>query len=184
MRYFELMESGLPAESFLACSATGPGQVRRRVRFRPNSPWKRNRLVGERLSWRGRSFVEAFADVNRREILRATLIDLLPGQAHVALDAWRPGQTGDERYHFVCQCSDGAYMRIGEEHAPVTPGDLWRVDDQFHPAVLRAGSGPSLHLVLVLGRDSAAQIEAGNENFENVEAPRIIQAPKRSQYAV
>ena len=184
MRFFELMESGLPAEHFLACSDSRPGQPRRRVRFRPNSPWKNNRVVGERLSWRGRSFVEAFAEVNRREILRASLIELQPGQAHVALDAWRPGQNTDERYHFVCQSGEGAYMRIGEDHAQLTPGDLWRVDDQFHPAVLRAGAGTSLHLVLVLGRDGAPQIEARNENAKNLKDPRIIETPKRSLFAV
>lgn len=184
MRYFELMESGLPAETFMACSEVAPGQARRRVRFRPNSPWKNNRKVGERLSWRGRSFVEAFADVNRRDILKASMIELQPGQAHVALDTWRPGHTNEERFHFVCQSSEGAYMRIGEEQSLVTPGDLWRVDDQFHPAVLRAGVGVSLHLVLVLSREAGAQIEPGNENFETFDAARIIAAPKRSQYAV
>ena len=184
MRCFELMESGLPAESFMACCDAEPGQPRRRVRFRPNSPWKNNRKVGERLSWRGRSFVEAFADVNRREILRATLIELQADQAHVALDAWQPGTAHDERFHFVCQSSAGAYMRIGEENVLLNAGDMWRVDDRFHPAVLRAGAGPSLHLLLVLSRDGAAQIEAGNENFENFDAPRIIAEPQRSLYAV
>ena len=183
MRYFELMESGLPADSFMACECE-PGQMKRRVRFRPNSPWKNNRKVGERLSWRGRSFVEAFADVNRREILRATLIELQADQAHVALDAWQPGTAHDERFHFVCQSSAGAYMRIGEENVLLNAGDMWRVDDRFHPAVLRAGAGPSLHLLLVLSRDGAAQIEAGNENFENFDAPRIIAEPQRSLYAV
>jgi len=109
------MESGLPAESFMACCDVEPGKAKRRVRFRPNSFWKNNRKVGERLSWRGRSFVEAFADVNRREILKAALVELRPEQVHVALDAWKQGTTNDERFHFVCQSSPGAYMRIGEE---------------------------------------------------------------------
>lgn len=183
MRYFELMESGLPADSFMACECE-PGQPKRRVRFRPNSPWKNNRKVGERLSWRGRSFVEAFADVNRREILKTALIELQPGQAHVAMDAWQPGTASDERFHFICQSSPGAYMRIGEEDVPLTPGDMWRVDDRFHPAVLRAGAGLSLHLLLVLSRGEAAQVEPGNENYENFDVPRIIVEPQRSQVAV
>lgn len=183
MRYFELMESGLPAETFMACEYE-PGQVKRRVRFRPNSPWKNNRKVGERLSWRGRSFVEAFAEVNRREIVKAALIELQAEQAHVALDAWQPGTANDERFHFVCQSSPGAYMRIGEEDVLLNAGDMWRVDDRFHPAVVRAGAGSTVLLLLVLSRDGTAQIEAGNENFENFDVPRIIVEPQRSQYAV
>lgn len=155
MRCFELMEYGLPAERFLDCSEIVPGRARRRVRFRPNSPWKLNRHVGERLSWRGRNFVEAFAEVNHREILRAMLIELQQGQACVSRDVWGPGQAGEEYYHFVCRCGEDAYIQIGEENAPVNVGELWRVDDQLQPAVLRAGSGPSLHLVLVLGRERA-----------------------------
>lgn len=166
VRCFELMEYGLPAECFLACSEIVPGRARRRVRFRSNSPWKLNRHVGERLSWRGRSFVEAFAEVNRREILRAVLIELPKGQAYVALDVWRPDQAGEEHYNFVCQCGEDAYIQIGEENAPVNVGELWRVDDQLQPAVLRAGSGPSLHLVLVLGRERA------------VTCPRIFGPPQ------
>lgn len=155
VRCFELMEYGLPAERFLARSEIVPGRARQRVRFRPNSPWKLNRHVGERLSWRGRSFVEAFAEVNHREILRAVLIELPQRQAYVALDVWPPGQLDEEHYHFVCQCGEDAYIQIGEENAAVNAGELWRVDDQLQPAVLRAGSGPSLHLVLVLGRERA-----------------------------
>ena len=183
MRYFELMESGLPADSFMACECE-PGQMKRRVRFRPNSPWKNNRKVGERLSWRGRSFVEAFADVNRREILKAALIELQPGQAHVAMDAWQPGTANGERFHFICQSSEGAYMRIGEEDVLLSAGDMWRVDDRFHPAVLRAGAGSSLHLLLVLSQGDAAPVEAGNENYENIDASRITAALQRSHVAV
>lgn len=184
MRHFELMESGLRADSFMACCDVEPGQAKRRVRFRPNSPWKNNRKVGERLSWRGRSFVEAFADVNRREILKAALVELRPEQVHVALDAWKPGMGNEERFHFVCQSSPGAYMRIGEEDVPLNAGDMWRVDDRFHPAVVRAGAGATVLLLLVLSRDGAVEIEAGNENYENFDAPRIIAERQRSQYAV
>lgn len=168
----------------MACSEVGPGQPRRRVRFRPNSPWKSNRKVGERLSWRGRSFVEAFADVNHRQILKASLIELQPGQAHVALDSWRPGHTQDERYHFICTSSEGAYMRIGEEHAPLTPGDLWRVDDQFHPVILRAGAAESIHMVLVMSPAAGARIETKQETYESFDAARINDEPRLSRYAV
>lgn len=183
MRYFELMESGLPAASFLACTDLAPGEVHRRARFRQGSPWKHNRPAGERLSWRGRSFVEAFADINGCKILQAALIDVQSGRAHVALEAWQAGKTADQKFHFICQSSDGAHMRIGDEHVVVTAGDLWRVNDRLFPVVLHAGTQPSLSLAFVMGRDSASSIEAGNENHAPLDAPRTSDVPKRSQYA-
>lgn len=170
MRYFELMESGLPSESFVVQPpvAALPNTIipRRRVRFRADSPWKSNRKAGEKLTWRGRSFVEAFAEVNRREIAQATLMDLPAGGGHVAVEGWRPGPTSVERYHFICQTSDGAYIRIGEERITPKAGELWRIDDRFHPAIVRGGLAGSVHLVLELAKLDELTALAQDEFFD------------------
>lgn len=154
LRFFELMESGLPSESFMVQPpvAAMPGTVipRRRVRFRADSPWKSNRKAGEKLTWRGRSFVEAFAEVNRREIVQAALMDMPAGGGHVAVEGWRPSNTRLERYHFICKTSEGAYMRVGEERVTPKVGELWKIDDRANPAIIRGGLSGSVHLVLVL----------------------------------
>lgn len=82
-RYLELVESDLPAASFVVDRDVGPKQVHRPLRFGPTSPWKVNRDAGERLSWRGRNFVEAFAELNRAEVLHAVMIDVQPGQMRI-----------------------------------------------------------------------------------------------------
>jgi hypothetical protein len=170
MRYFELMESGLPSESFVVQPpvAALPNTIipRRRVRFRADSPWKSNRKAGEKLTWRGRSFVEAFAEVNRREIAQATLMDLPAGGGHVAVEGWRPCPTSVERYHFICQTSDGAYIRIGEERITPKAGELWRIDDRFHPAIVRGGLAGSVHLVLELAKLDELTALAQDEFFD------------------
>ncbi len=167
MRFFELLESGLPPEQFVVMPPAArrdgdPAPRRPRVRFRPNSPWTKNRAAGQRLTWRGRSFVEAFAEVNKREILEASFLDLSEGKELVALGGWRPGQPQLERYHFVCRTSEGASMAIAGERAQPRPGELWRINDKFHPAVLRGGVSGSLHLTLVLaplhGRELVADL--------------------------
>jgi hypothetical protein len=182
MRYFDLMESGLPSESFLVQTpvAALPNTIiaRRRVRFRADSPWGSNRKAGEKLTWRGRSFVEAFAEVNRREIARATLMDLPAGGGHVAVEGWRPGPSNVERYHFICQTSDGAYIRIGEERITPKAGELWRIDDRFHPAIIRGGLSGSVHLVLELAPMDVALAVAKDEFFET---SRISPELQRSQ---
>lgn len=182
MRYFELMESGLPSESFLVQPpvAALPNTVmpRRRVRFRVDSPWRNNRKAGEKLTWRGRSFVEAFAEVNRREIVQATLMDLPAGGGHVAVEGWRPGPTNVERYHFICETSDGAYIRVGEERITPKTGELWRIDDRFHPAIIRGGLAGSVHLVLELTSQHAA---LAVEKAEFFEMTRISDDLQRSQ---
>lgn len=154
LRFFELMESGLPSESFLVQPpvAAVPGTVtpRRRVRFRADSPWKANRKAGEKLTWRGRSFVEAFAEVNRREIVQATLMEMPAGGGHVAVEGWRSSSSKAERYHFICKTSEGAYMRVGDERITPQVGELWKIDDRASPAIIRGGLNGSLHLVLVL----------------------------------
>lgn len=181
LRHFELMEAGLPSESFMAPPpiAAIPGTVtpRRRVRFRADSPWKANRKAGEKLSWRGRSFVEAFAEVNRREIVQATLMDLPAGGGHVAVEGWRPGNSNFERYHFICHTSEGAYIRVGEERIVPNAGELWRIDDHFNPAIVRGGLLGSLHLVLVLAPLDAVNAATQDEYFET---SRIIETPERS----
>jgi hypothetical protein len=170
LRYFELMESGLPPESFLvkAPMAAPPNTVvpRRRVRFRADSPWKNSRKAGEKLTWRGRSFVEAFAEVNRREIVQATVMELPAGGGHVAVEGWRPGPSNVERYHFICETSDGAYIRIGEERITPKAGELWRIDDRFHPAIIRGGQSGSMHLVLELTLQHGLSIVPKDEFFE------------------
>lgn len=182
MRYFELMEFGLPSESFLVQPpiAALPNTVtpRRRVRFRADSPWKSNRKAGEKLTWRGRSFVEAFAEVNRREIFQADLINLPAGGGHVAVEGWRPGPSNIDRYHFICETSEGAYIRIGEERITPKPGELWRVDDRFHPAIIRGGLSGSVHLVLELTPQDAVLAVVKGEFFET---SRISAGLERSQ---
>ncbi|MEQ1783133.1 MAG: hypothetical protein ABMA14_17385 [Hyphomonadaceae bacterium] len=182
MRYFELMEAGLPSESFLVQPpvAALPNTVmpRRRVRFRIDSPWRNNRKAGEKLTWRGRSFVEAFAEVNRRQIVRATLMDLPVGGGHVAVEGWRPGPTNVERYHFICETSEGAYIRVGEERITPKPGELWRIDDRFHPAIIRGGLAGSVHLVLELTPLHAVAAVEKNDIYET---SRISDDLQRSQ---
>jgi hypothetical protein len=181
LRNFELMESGLPSESFLtrAPVAALPGTVmpRRRVRFRADSPWRTNRKAGEKLTWRGRSFVEAFAEVNRREIVQATMMDLPAGGGHVAIEGWRPGNSNLERFHFICHTSEGAYIRIGEERITPKSGELWRIDDRFNPAIVRGGLTGSLHLVLVLATQDGALAASEDEFFET---SRINETQQRS----
>lgn len=182
MRYFELMESGLPSESFLApppiAVLPNTATPRRRVRFRADSPWKNNRKAGEKLTWRGRSFVEAFAEVNRREIVQATLMNLPAGGGHVAVEGWRPGPNDVERFHFICDTSDGAYIRVDEERIIPKIGELWRVDDRFHPAIIRGGLAGSVHLVLELTRQDAGLALVTDEFFET---SRISADAHRSQ---
>ena len=182
MRYFELMESGLPSESFMVQPpiAALPNTVmpRRRVRFRADSPWKSNRKAGEKLTWRGRSFVEAFAEVNRREIAQAVVMDLPAGGGHVAVEGWRPGPGNVERYHFICQTSDGAYIRIGEERITPKAGELWRIDDRVHPAIIRGGLAGSVHLVLELAPLDVVTHAVTDEFFET---NRISPDLQRSQ---
>ncbi len=182
MRYFELMESGLPSEGFLVQPSIKavPNTVvpRRRVRFRADSPWKNNRKAGEKLTWRGRSFVEAFAEVNRREIVQATLMNLSAGGGHVAVEGWRPGPSDVERFHFICLTSDGADIRIGEERITPVTGELWRVDDRFHPAIIRGGLAGSVHLVLELTPQDAGLPVVKGEFFEE---SRINADVQRSQ---
>ena len=182
LRYFELMESGLPSESFMVQPpvAALPNTVvpRRRVRFRADSPWKNNRKAGEKLTWRGRSFVEAFAEVNRREIVQATLMDLPAGGGHVAVEGWRAGPSNVDRYHFICETSEGAYIRIGEERITPKAGDLWRIDDRFHPAIIRGGLAGSVHLVLELTLQHGLSVVNKDEFFET---PRISDDLQRSQ---
>lgn len=182
LRYFELMEAGLPSESFMVRPpiAALPNTVmpRRRVRFRADSAWKSNRKAGEKLTWRGRSFVEAFAEVNRREIVRATVMDLPAGGGHVAVEGWRPGPSNVERYHFICETSDGAYIRIGEERVTPKVGELWRIDDRFHPAIIRGGLAGSVHLVLELTLQHGLSVAGKDEFFE---IPRISDERQRSR---
>lgn len=170
LRYFELMESGLPSESFMVQPpvAALPNTVvpRRRVRFRADSPWKNNRKAGEKLTWRGRSFVEAFAEVNRREIVQATLMDLPAGGGHVAVEGWRAGPSNVDRYHFICETSEGAYIRVGEERITPKAGELWRIDDRFHPAIIRGGLAGSVHLVLELTLQNGLSVVNKEEFFE------------------
>lgn len=179
LRFFELMESGLPSESFMVQPpvAALPNTVipRRRVRFRADSPWKGNRKAGEKLTWRGRSFVEAFAEVNRREIVQATLMDMPAGGSHVAVESWRPSATKLERYHFICRTSEGAYMRVGDERVMPQVGELWRIDDRTNPAIIRGGLNGSLHLVLAL---APLEASAADEFFDT---SRISDELQRSQ---
>lgn len=189
MRYFELMESGLPAERFIVnqpvsfSKAVDANGVRRRVRFRPNSPWLRNRKTGERLTWRGRSFVEAFAEVNRRDIIAATFLELSAGKGHVPVDNWRQDNSDHERYHFICQTSEGAYLRVGEDRIQPEAGQLWRIDDRTHPAVLGSGSAGSLHLVLVLAQQECANDpKAAPLPEQYFGATRISEVPQRSLF--
>ncbi len=151
-RNLELVESGLPAASFVVDRDVGSKQIHRPLRFRPTSPWNRNRDAGERLNWRGRNFVEAFAELNRCEILQATMIDVQPQQTKAVCDEHRRSNLSEHHYLFICQTGEGAHLRVGEGCVPAVIGELWRVNTQFPPVLLRAGAGPSLLLAFALRR--------------------------------
>ncbi|MFZ4604589.1 MAG: hypothetical protein ACOYM8_19295, partial [Caulobacterales bacterium] len=108
MQQFQKIECGLPSKDFVLqgldqapSSVRRGGEGRRVTRFRTGSPWHANRAAGERLTWRGRNLIEAFAAINHCDLVRATMFDLSAGQCLQSLFGGAP--TGDpfRFYHFV-----------------------------------------------------------------------------------
>lgn len=165
MQFLELVERELPAKDFMqgdmgrartpASSADPAPSARRHVRFRQDSPWNANRVAGERLTWRGRNFIEAFVDVNNCDLVQASMLDLPAGRCRAATETWRPAEPGIEHYHLVCRASAGSSIGVGADNVPLQAGDLWRVDVSTLPAIVRGGCEGGINLVLALARRDA-----------------------------
>jgi len=175
MQYFQRIESGLPIKDFVLAggdrgqSAARPvGEGRRISRLPTESPWRANREAGERLTWRGRNFIEAFVEINHCELARATMFDLRAGQGLLSPVAGAPAGEQIEHYHFVCRASDGSRMQVGDTVVELRAGDLWRVYASSLPRTVHGGCQGGVHLELQLSRRDAgwrAGMIAEGQNF-------------------
>ncbi len=155
MQYLQQIECGLPSTDFVVASPDQKplrhiGNGPRQVRLRPNSPWQANRAAGERLTWRGRNFIEGFAAVNHCELVLATVSDLPAGQYQDLIFGGPPAGGLLEHYHFVCDASVGSMMQAGDSVVALRAGDLWRVSNRDARATVRGGCEGGMQLVLVL----------------------------------
>jgi hypothetical protein len=168
MQYLEQIERGLPAKDFVLQSqepgrrGARPGaaaySARRQIRLRPDSPWRDNLEAAQSLTWRGRNFIEAFAEVNHCELVRASMIDLAAGQCNAAPDSWAGALSSIEHYHLVCRASEGASIQVGDDAAAIRTGDLWRVDGSVFAPTVCGGNEGGLCLVLALARRERREV--------------------------
>jgi hypothetical protein len=175
VQYLEKVEWGLPAKDFVqgntgrprmsASSADPALSARRQVRFRQDSPWNANRVAGERLTWRGRNFIEAFVEVNDCNLVQATMLDLPAAQCRVATESWQAAEPGVEHYNLVCRASAGSTMGVGDDTVVLQAGDLWRVDSKYLPAIVRGGSEGGANLVLALARRDTRPLAMAADKF-------------------
>ena len=172
MQYLEQIERGLPSKDFVLPPAdparhrTGiaSSPARRQIRLRSDSPWRDNLEAAQSLTWRGRNFIDAFAEVNHCELVQASMIELAPGQCIATPNSWVSVLPSIAHYHLVCRASEGASIQVGDEAAALRTGDLWRVDGSvFSPSVC-AGNEGGLYLVLTLAKREARQ--AHHEIFD------------------
>lgn len=157
MHYLQQIECGLPAEDLVLAgvpcnqqSTGGVSEGRRRARFKPGSPWRANCDAGQRLSWRGRNFIEAFAAINHCDLVLATMFALVPGEIRVLPPHGSPGAQRQRYYHLVCGASPGGEMRLGDNLVALRAGDFWRVQGAQLPRIVRGGCEGGLHLEIVL----------------------------------
>ncbi|MEY2757396.1 MAG: hypothetical protein RIR33_1174 [Pseudomonadota bacterium] len=172
MQYLEQIERGLPSKDFVLPPANPAGSrtgiasspARRQIRLRPDSPWRDNLEAAQGLTWRGRNFIDAFADVNHYELVQASMIELAPGQCIATPNSWSRVLPSIRHYHLVCRASEGASIEVGDEAVALHTGDLWRVDGSVYPPTVCAGNEGGLYLVLALARRDTRQ--AHHEFFD------------------
>jgi len=175
MHYLQQIECGLPTKDLVLAggpceqpSVGGVSEGRRRARFKPGSPRRANGDAGQRLTWRGRNFIEAFAAINHCDLVLATMLDLLPGEVHVLPAHGAPSAKRLRYYHLVCGASPGSEMRAGYNWVALRAGDFWRVQGAQLPRIVRGGCEGGLHLEIVLALRFApprAGLMAEDENF-------------------
>lgn len=149
----ERIESGLPVLAFISETGSNPSisHKRRRAPFGPSSPWFASRLAGEKLSWRGRNFVEGFAAVNHCNLVQATMVNLCSGQCQILINDGDPAGTRHEYFHLVCKASAGSSLEVGNSVVALQSGELWRLDSHLF-SIVRGGCEGGMHLVLALAR--------------------------------
>lgn len=161
MLFLERMEWDLPARDFVRDLAPAP---RRPVHFRPGSPWRNNRAAGERLTWRGRNFIDAFLDTIGCVLIEAAALDLPAGQCCALTETRRSDRRDGQCFHLICKASVDASIQVGADTIAPRAGDLWRVDDRRFPAVVCGGGGGGMHLMLIAERNAATTSFSENDN--------------------
>lgn len=154
MLFLERMEWDLPARDFVRDQAPTP---RRPVHFRPGSPWRNNRAAGERLTWRGRNFIDAFLDTIGCVLIEAAALDLPAGQCCALTETRRSDRRDGQCFHLICKASADASIQVGADTIAPRAGELWRVDDRRFPAVVCGGGGGGMHLMLIAERNAATE---------------------------
>lgn len=167
MASFELVETGLTADKFIIKRR---GQSPAAESAHPGSPPRlkqvsaRNALLsGEtglagRLSVRGLNFVNALVEMTGGHAIDVSFLEIHPYQ--VALEGWRRPDSMLVRYHLVCESSERAHVRSGDERQPLNTGDLFRVVHENEPTIFHGGEAGSLSLVVTLKRAQAPSRQA------------------------
>lgn len=174
MQHLQQIEWGLPSKDFVpagvgrGCSPVRRAcEGRRMARFKPGSPWHTNREAGERLTWRGRNFIEAFAEINHCDVVRATMFDLLAGHSLHSPFGGALQYEHLEYFHFVCGASEGSLLQVGGSAVALHAGDLWRVHRGDLRAIVHGAREGGRHLVLELVRHAGGStgMMADDRNF-------------------
>lgn len=179
MELLRQIESGLPCKDFApaggyraSLSRHGGGARRQKFRARPGSPWEANREAGACLSWRGRNFVEAFAAINRCELVQARMFQLFPGQWLAPKAEETPAVGMLEHYHLVCGASAGSTLQVGATVVNLRAGDLWQIGECGLPTIIHGGCEGGVHLSLFLARRHFATAPDSPANREKLWEPK------------
>lgn len=173
MRYFRLIESGVPTEPFLAeiasvreawSSATGRQEkitVQREAMAIPLRGVRKS-AIGElrrrdvhKSRWtstsepyvHARNFLKAFAVRQGAELGRAKLVMLPAGRrVYPHIDRGEYYRVRD-RYHLVIKSTAGSWLRAGDEEVTMQEGELWWFDNKAMHEAWNHGDQDRLHLI-------------------------------------
>jgi aspartyl/asparaginyl beta-hydroxylase (cupin superfamily) len=173
VRYFRLIESGVPTEPFLAeiasvreawSSATGRQEkiaVQREAMAIPLRGVRKS-AIGElkrrdvhKSRWtstsepyvHARNFLKAFAVRQGAELGRAKLVMLPAGRrVYPHIDRGEYYRVRD-RYHLVIKSTAGSWLRAGDEEVTMQEGELWWFDNKAMHEAWNHGDQDRLHLI-------------------------------------
>lgn len=192
MRYFRLIESGMPTGPFLSeiasvrqawSSATGRQEkiaVQREAMAIPLRGLRKSAL-GERKRrdvhesrWtstsepyvHARSFLKAFAYQQGAELGRAKLVMLPAGRrVYPHIDRGDYYRVRD-RYHLVLKSAAGSWLRAGDEEVTMQEGELWWFDNKAIHEAWNHGDQERFHLIFDMLSPASAAMLARRENLQ------------------
>ena len=192
MKYFRMIESGVPTGPFLTeiesvreawSTATGRQDkiaVQREAMAIPLRGLRKS-AIGERKRrdvhesrWtstsepyvHARSFLKAFASQQSAVLGRAKLVMLPAGRrVYPHIDRGEYYRVRD-RYHLVLKSTAGSWLRAGDEEVTMREGELWWFDNKAVHEAWNSGDQDRLHLIFDLLSSAGAAMMAGADNLQ------------------